>query len=190
MRLTRWSRVLLGALGGLLVGISVVGAARSWSDATMATALVAGVFLFIAAGVGAVPRGSIKEGSLEWLELDKHPRTETLEQEASELRKDVADLRAVVQKQSDALVDYILSQERPPDDGQTDEERVAELEQAVAELSSDIAWRYYAGETYDDGVDVVELEKYRDKSESDLAREKRRQAARERFRLSAVDGGE
>lgn len=162
-----------------------VGAAFEWSGVALTTFIVGGIFLLVGAIVGVVPRGSIKEGSIEWPEVDKHPRVEKIEGDLAALREELAASRKEINRTSDLLLDYILAQEPEPVDGMTDAERRDELERAVAELSSEISGRYFTGETYDDGIDVTELKQYRDRSATDLAREERRQAARARFGLSA-----
>jgi hypothetical protein len=68
-----------------------VGPSRSWPDAALTTFIVVGAVLLIVAAVEVFPRGSIKEGILEWPEVDKRPRVETLEREVSQSRTQIAD---------------------------------------------------------------------------------------------------
>jgi hypothetical protein len=185
MPLTRWARLGLAVVGVLLVTVGGVGAALNWSGVALTSFIVGGIFLLIGAIVGVVPRGSIKDGSLEWPEVDKHPRVEKIEGDLATLREELTVSRKETTKTSDLLLDYILAHEPVPADGMTDAERLDEFERAVAELSSEVDGRHFTGETYDDGIDVTELERYRYHSARDLAREERRQAARARFGLSA-----
>jgi hypothetical protein len=188
--MTRGVRIGLVLLGVVLVATGGVGAALAWSDVALTAFIVAGVFVLIGAVVGVFPRGSFKEGTLEWPEVDKHPRVEAIEAEVAALRADVTAARKEAKDATDFLIDYILAHEPPPvdEDGPlTDEERLRELEQAEAELSQEISVRYFTGEGYDDGVDVKQLEQWRDRTRKNLAREERRQAARVRFGLPLND---
>jgi hypothetical protein len=171
-------------VGVVLAAAGAVGAAFNWSGVALTTFIIAGVILLLGAVVGVFPRGSIKEGSIEWPEVDKHPRVEAIEAEVAALRGEVAKARDEAAAATNLLIDYILAHLPAPDDDMTDEERTHKLEEAVAELEQEIDWRYFTGETYDDGIDVTQLERWRDGNEKDLRREERRQAAHARFGLS------
>src|SRR3954447_3192103 len=194
MRLTRWAREWLALAGIVLLAAGGVGAASNWSGVALTTLIVAGVFLLLSAVVGVFPRGSIKERSIEWPEVDKHPQVEAIEAEVAALRGELAKARGELAKArdeatsvTDLLIDYILAHEPAPDDDMTDEERVRKLDEAIAELSNEIDVRYFTGEIYNDRIDVRQLERRRDRNEKDLKREERRQAARARFGLSVTN---
>jgi hypothetical protein len=191
--------VCLAILGLALIGTPIVGAVRNWpGGAILGIALVAGVFLLISAIAGAFPKGSFKEGSIEFPDVDKHPRVEKIEADIAALREKieagVAGLRAEVEtarrEARDAtsfLIDYILAHEPPPEDEEgplTDKQRLQEMERALAELSHEIADRYFTGNHYDDGISTTQLEQWQDESQTAVAKERRRQAARVRFGLA------
>ena len=183
MRLTRLVRVGLALAGAALIALACVGAAFDWSGAPLAILIIAGVVLLVGALVGVFPRGSLKEGTIEWPEVDKHPRVEAIETEIAGLRGDVAKAKDEASAATSLLLDYILAHLPEPDDGMMEGERVEKLEEAIAELSDSIDYRYFTGEGYDDGIDVRQLERMRTANEKDLKREERRQAARIRFGL-------
>lgn len=186
MRLTRWQRLALVIVGVALLSAGAIGAAFNWSGVALTAFIVAGVFVLLGAVVGAMPKGSFKEGSVEWPEIDKHPRVEAIEAEMTTLRAEVASARKEAKEATDFLIDYILAHEPPPDDEEgplTDEERLEQMERADAELSMEISSRYFTGETYDDGYDVKEIEQWRDVGRQAMEKERRRQSARKRFEL-------
>jgi hypothetical protein len=163
MRLQWWQRLVLGLVGLALVGGGGVGTAFGWSGVGLTVLIVAGVFLLLGAVAGAMPKGSIKEGNIEWPDVDKHPRVEAIETETAKLRTEVADARKAAQEATDFLIDYIIAHEPPPEDEEgpmTNEQRIEAMEQAEAELSSEISGRYFTGETYDDGYDVKDMERW------------------------------
>jgi hypothetical protein len=182
MRLTRLVRVGLALTGAALIALGCVGAAFDWSGGALAF-IVAGVVLLVGALVGVFPRGSIKEGTIEWPEVDKHPRVDAIEAEVAALQDEIAKARDETSAASGLLLDYILAHLPEPDDDLAAEERVERFEEVIAELSREIDWRYFTGETYDDGIDVRQLERGREANEKDLKREERRQSARTRFGL-------
>jgi hypothetical protein len=194
MRLTRWARGWLALAGIVLVAAGGVGAVSNWSGVALTALIVAGVFLLLSAVVGVFPRGSIKERSIEWPEVDEHPRVEAIEAEVAALRGELAKARGELAKArdeatsvTDLLIDYILAHEPAPDDDMSDDERVRKLDEAIAELSNEIDVRYFTGEIYNDRIDVRQLERWRDRNEKALKREERRQAARGRFGLSVTN---
>jgi hypothetical protein len=66
----------------------------------LVVALVAGAFLLINGVAGAFPKGSFKEGSIEFPDVDKHPRVEKIEADIAAMREQneaqVASLREEV----------------------------------------------------------------------------------------------
>lgn len=184
MRLRWWQRLALVFVGVGLLGAGGVGAAFDWSGVALTAFIVAGVFVLLGAVVGAMPKGSFKEGNVEWPDVDKHPRIEHVEAEIGALRTDLTKTQNEAQRLANYITDYVHAQEPDPGDGKTNEERVEELRRTVADLSGEISMRNFTGETYDDGLDVTEMEQWRDESRKDLEREERRQAARKRFGIS------
>nr|WP_181391866.1 hypothetical protein [Pseudonocardia dioxanivorans] len=161
-----WQRLILAFVGLVLLAGGGAGTAFDWSGVGLAAMFTAGVFVLLGAIVGAMPKGSFKEGNVEWPQVDKHPRVEALETEIATLRVEVATARAEAKEATDFLIDYIVAHEPPPFDDPdggplTDEERLEEMERGIAELSSEIDTRYFTGETYDDGVEVKDMERWR-----------------------------
>ena len=193
MRLTRWARAWLALLGLGLLSAGGIGAAQKWSDVALAAFIALGGLVLLGAVVGAMPKGSIKDG-FEWPDVDKHPRIEKIEADIAALREkieaeiaalqaEVATVRKEAKDVKDLLIDYVLAHEPEPEDGMTDKDRRRELQERVIELEAEIDARYSSGETYDDGIDVKQLETNRGRVWKDLDREERRQAARVRFGL-------
>jgi hypothetical protein len=185
MRLTRRARAGLAVVGLLMLSAAGVGAAFTWSGVALTAFVIGGLFVTIGAIIGVLPKGSFKEGTIEWPEIDEHPRVEKIEADIEGLRTELATQRANSKEATNLLLDYILAHEPKPEDGMTDEERSEYLESNVNELSKEIDSRYFSGETYDDDIDVKDLEQSRDRGAKDLEREERRQAARARFGLDA-----
>jgi len=123
MRLTRLVRVGLALTGAALIALGCVGAAFVWSGGALAF-IVAGVVLLVGALVGVFPRGSIKEGTIEWPEVDKHPRVDAIEAEVAALQDEIAKARDETSAASGLLLDYILAHLPEPDDDLAAEERV------------------------------------------------------------------
>jgi hypothetical protein len=184
MRLSRLSRAFFLIFGLGLITAGVAGSMKNWSAAGVPTLIIGGMLPVLGAVVGVFPKGSIKEGTLEWPEVDKHPRVEAIEASIEKLLKEVKGARQQSADIGNLLIDYMLANSPNPDDGMTDEERLDDLREGLAEVTRDIDYRYFTGETYDDGIGVEELERSRDGARRDLSREERRQAAR--VRLAAV----
>ena len=110
--------------GAALIALACVGAAFDWSGAALAILIIAGVVLLVGALVGVFPRGSLKEGTIEWPEVDKHPRVEAIEAEVAAVRDEIAKARDETSAATGLLLDYILAHLPEPDDDMTDQERV------------------------------------------------------------------
>jgi hypothetical protein len=170
-----------------MVGAGGVGAALDWSGVGLTALIIAGVFMLIGAVIGALPKGSFKEGTIEFPNVDTHPRVEKIEAQLSTLDEQLKGQEAASKACMDLLLDYIAAHEPSPNDGRTSRERLADLEQAAAELYSEVAHRQYTGEDYDDGVGIGQLYKWQEEAQRELGRENRRQVARKKFGLPLDD---
>lgn len=182
MRLARWHRIVLTLVGACLIALGCVGTAKGWSGVGLTTLIVAGLFVFVGALVGVVPGGSLKEGTLEWPEVDKHPRIEAVESRSDALTQQVRQLEESQTLLRNVLIDLILANEPPPNDGIPDEERLRDWRHGYLDLDQEISSRLYTGEDYDDGVSTQQLKESLVRGREDLYREERRQAARILFR--------
>jgi len=196
MRLTSTKRAVLLAFGLALIATGVAGAVKDWSASVLVpTLVVLGLVIVVAGIVGALPGGNWKEGEFKWPELDLLSRVDHFESRLGDIRQELEQLRGDTSRELEKLGadcreinakldDYILAQEAEPDDGMTNEERLAALGQESAELDREIDWRQFTGEDYDDGISLESLIDMRETSRVALHREERRQAARARYRES------
>src|SRR5689334_653665 len=114
MRLTTRSRVGLAVLAAIFIAGGAVGSAKNWPGVSLTSFIVIGAILAIAAAVGVFPKVNLKEGGMDWPEVDVHPRIETLESQVSQLTKELAACRIEATQVQNDLVDYILAMEPEP----------------------------------------------------------------------------
>ncbi|MER7891708.1 hypothetical protein ABTX15_17960 [Micromonospora sp. NPDC094482] len=189
MRLSRSNRLLLVLFGVLVFGVGILGTVVEWPWGTPITLVVLGVLLVVSGILGVLPNGNLRQMEMRWPDPALYDRVDQLEKELPALRNELAakekQMRGEISAVGQRLDDYLLSLEpEPVDDYETAEERVADWEQAYADLDTEISWRRMNGvhpEERDDGLDEAEAIAARDELHAQLTRERRRLDARTRF---------
>ncbi|WP_406081277.1 hypothetical protein [Micromonospora sp. NBC_00858] len=189
MRLSRSNRVLLVLFGALVFGVGILGTVIEWPWGTPITLVVLGVLIVIAGILGVLPNGNLREMEMRWPDPALYDRVEQLEKDLPTLRNELASkekqLRGETSAVGQRLDDYLLSLEpEPVDEYETAEERVADWEQAYADLDTEISWRRMNGvhpAERNDDLNEAEAIAMRDQLHARLTRERRRLDARTRF---------
>lgn len=175
MRLKRLQRVGLLVLGITVLGVGVTASLNDWSAAGVISLILPSLLVIIFAIVGVFPNVHLKEGKIDWPKIEEPKPVGPV---PDPHRVDIAELREHLVEVSTRLGNYILANEPAPDDGMTDEERLTRLREGLQELESDVSYRLFSGEGYDDGISTEDLRKTRDKTREELDREERRQQAK------------
>jgi len=159
-----------------MLGLGVTASIRAWSAVGVVSLILPGLLLLIFAIVGVFPNVHLKEGSIDWPK-DEEPKPESVDRENEEIAK----LRKELKEMSTRLEDYILASGPAPADGLSDEDRLHRMRRGYEDLDRDVTYRYYTGESYDDGISTDELAKTRDRVRADFLKEERRQWAQYTF---------
>jgi hypothetical protein len=167
-------RIGLLVLGITALGAGVTASLKDWSAAGVVSLILPGLLVIIFAIVGVFPNVHLKEGNIDWPKIEEPKPVEPV---PDPHRAEIAELREHLAEVSTRLGNYILANEPAPDDGMTDEERLTQLREGLQELESDVNYRLFTGEDYEDGISTEDLHKTRDKTREELDREERRQQA-------------
>ncbi|GAB6898558.1 hypothetical protein [Kineosporia succinea] len=206
MRIKALARFLLVVAGLALVVVATFGAGgvvffhQKWDASPTVVFMIAGLLAVLAGVIGAVPNGSIKDGSIRWPEIDLLNAVEALSDRAEKLDKRVALIATESFEQmlrvdetflaiENDLRDLVLSLEPHPDEGlDSDEiqERDREDEEAKRDLDHEISSMAYSGEGYNDGMSIGQLRELQRAANDREKRARQVRAAHERRKAGGL----